>query len=90
VGRVEVFVFTEGWFHQRVEGLGEHMLQLQQGAEIRPCIELEKAGNHRQGGEGGEPGNAHQVAGVKGRRGGEREGVSASSSPRSGPRVMLP
>jgi hypothetical protein len=60
VGRVEVFVFTEGWFQQRVEGLGEHMLQLQQGAEIRPCIRLEKAGNHRQGGEGGEPGDAHQ------------------------------
>jgi hypothetical protein len=29
VGRVEVFVFTKGRFHQRAEGLGEHMLQLQ-------------------------------------------------------------
>ena len=53
VGRVEVFVFTKGRFHQRAEGLDEHM---QQGAEVRPCIELEKVGNHRQGKEGGEPG----------------------------------
>jgi len=30
------FVFTKGRFHQRVDGLDEHMRQLQQGAEIRP------------------------------------------------------
>src|SRR2546423_366147 len=36
VGRVEVFVFSKGRFHQRAEGLDEHMRQLQQGAEIRP------------------------------------------------------
>jgi hypothetical protein len=50
----------KGRFHQRAEGLGEHMLQLQQGAEIRPCIELEKVGSHRQGEKGGEPSDAHQ------------------------------
>ena len=33
---------------------------MQQGAEIRPCVELEKVGNHRQGEEGGEPGDAQQ------------------------------
>ena len=44
VGRVEVLVFTKGRFHQRAEGLDEHMRQVQQSAEIRPCIELEKVG----------------------------------------------
>jgi len=44
VGRVEGFLFTKGRFYQRAEGLDEHMLQLQQSAEIRPCIELEKVG----------------------------------------------
>ena len=44
-GRVEVFVFTKRRFRRRAEGLDEHMrLQLQQSAEIRPCIELEKVG----------------------------------------------
>jgi hypothetical protein len=50
----------KGRFHQRAEGLDEYMRQLQQGAEIRPCIELEKVGNDRWGEEGGEPGDAHQ------------------------------
>jgi hypothetical protein len=40
-------------------GLGEYMRQLQQGAEIRPCIEFKNMGNHWQGEEGGELGDAH-------------------------------
>jgi hypothetical protein len=36
------------------------ILLLQQGAEIRPYIQFEKSGNHRQGEEGGEPGEAHR------------------------------
>src|SRR5271163_4237226 len=60
VGQVEVFVFTKGQFHQRAEGLDEYMGRLQQGTETRPCIKLRKVGNHRQGEEGGEPGDAHQ------------------------------
>jgi hypothetical protein len=63
VGRVEVFVFTKGRFHQRGEVLDEHnaaMLLLLQGAEIKPCIELEKCGNDRQGEERGKPCDAHR------------------------------
>jgi hypothetical protein len=46
VGRVEVLYSRKGGSREQ-RGLDEHILQLQQGAEIRPCIELEKVGNHR-------------------------------------------
>jgi hypothetical protein len=43
VGRVEVFVFTKGQFHQRAEGLDEHMRQLQV-PKSGPASKLEKSG----------------------------------------------